>query len=129
METVNGNSNATKTRPGFLTAWLVFIIFANLLFAIVYLFAGDMITKSIPEGLSAPILILLAIGGIANVIFSVKLFQWKKWGFWGFVITSIGELIIKLSIGLGIGHSLIGLLGVAILYGILKMTWAWDDLE
>lgn len=129
METINENSNATKTRPGFLTAWLVFIIIANSLSAIVYLFAGDMITKSIPGGISAPILILLAIGGIANVIFSVKLIQWKKWGFWGFIITSIGELIIKLSIGLGIGHSLIGLIGVAILYGVLKMTWAWDDLE
>ena len=133
METMNENPNVIKQRHGCLTAWLVLMIILNSLTAIVYLFAGDMIAKNLPGGISTPMLILLAILGIANVCFSVLLFQWKKWGFLGFIITSIGALIINLSIGLGIGQSLFGLVGLAILYGILQIkkdnVTAWENLE
>jgi hypothetical protein len=71
--------------------------------------------------------------GIGNVVFSILLFKWMKIGFWGFLITSIGALIINLSIGLGIGQSLFGLVGIAILYGVLQIKKdnvpAWDNLD
>ncbi len=133
METINENPNVTKKRHGCLTAWLVLMTILNSLAAIVYLFAGDWISKNLPEGISTPLLILLALLGVANVIFSVLLFQWKKWGFWGFIITSIGALIVNLSIGSGIGKSLFGLVGISILYGILQIkkdnVSAWKNLE
>jgi len=133
METTNENQNVAKKRHGCVTAWLVLMIIANSLFAIIYLFAGKMITESLPGAVSTPKIIILGIIGTANVFFSVMLFQWKKFGFWGFIITSIGALIINLSIGLGIGQSLFGLVGIAILYGVLQIkkdgVAAWDNLE
>lgn len=133
MQDLNENTNISKQRHGCVTAWLIFMIIANSLTAILYLFAGDMIAPNLPDGISDSMLILLAVLGIANVIFSILLFNWKKLGFWGFIITSISALIINLSIGLGIGQSLFGLIGIAVLYGVLQIkrdnTPAWNNLE
>jgi hypothetical protein len=133
METTNENPKVSKQRHGCVTAWLILMIVVNSMIAALYLFAREMVTKNLPGDVSTPMIILLGIFGIANVIFSIMLFQWKKLGFWGFVLTSAGAIIINISIGLGIGQSLFGLTGVAILYGILQIkqgnATAWENLE
>jgi hypothetical protein len=132
MEDSTEITTGTKQRHGCVTAWLILMIVMNSLSAILYLFAGDMMARTIP-GITTSTLIILAVLGIANVIFSALLFQWNKWGFWGFIFTSIGALVINLSIGIGFGRSLFGLAGIAILYGILQIKQndvaAWDNLE
>ncbi|WP_430412929.1 hypothetical protein [Kordia sp.] len=132
MENFNDNSNYEKQRHGCVTAWLVFIIIANSLMALLYLLGGGMITENLP-GVATSILVILGLLGVGNVIFAVLLLQWKKIGFWGFLGTSIVVLFINISIGLGIGQSLFGLVGVAILYGILQIkqndVTAWENLE
>ena len=123
----------TKQRHGCVTAWLILMIIVNSLVAVLYLFFGGFVAQNFPGDVSMTILILLGILGIGNVVFSIMLFQWKKLGFWGFVATSLGALIINLSIGLGIGQSVSGLIGIAVLYGVLQITKdgvkAWDVLE
>lgn len=130
---MNKNSNNQKQRHGCLTAWLIFMIISNSLTSILYLFAGDMVSQNFPGGISNLMLIFLGILGIGNVVFSVLLFKWMKLGFWGFLVTTIGALIINLSVGLGIGQSLAGLLGVAILYGVFQIkkdnVSGWDNLD
>ena len=122
-----------KQRHGCLTAWLVLSIVLNSLLAIVYLFAGDIINKNLSHGISTPMLIALALLGAANVVFAVLLLQWKKLGFWGFIGTSILALIINLNIGLAVGQSLFGLVGIAILYGVLQIknndVSGWSNLQ
>lgn len=120
-DTTTNENSGNKQRHGCVTAWLIIMIIANSWSAILYLFAGDMVAKNIPNGISNPMLILLAILGLVNVVSSILLFKWEKIGFWGFVITSIGVLIVNLSIGLGIGQSLFGLVGIAVLYGVLQI--------
>ena len=92
-----------------------------------------MVADNFPGGISDSMLILLAILGIANVIFAILLFKWKKIGFWGFVATSIVALFINLSIGLGIAQSLFGLVGIVILYFVLQIkkddVTTWNNLE
>jgi hypothetical protein len=121
----------TKVRHGCLTAWLILMIIANAVTALIYLFASEMITDSFPDapGWAFPV---LAIFGIFNVVCSVALWQWKKWGFWGFLASAIVALFVNLSIGLGIGQSLMGLIGIALLYGVLqigKEKKGWTQLE
>jgi hypothetical protein len=132
MEESTEITTEPKQRHGCVTAWLILMIVMNSLSAILYLFAGDMMSRTIP-GITTSTLIILAVLGIANVIFSALLFQWNKWGFWGFIITSIAALVINLSIGIGIGRSLFGLVGIAILYAILQIkqndVTAWENLE
>ena len=59
--------------------------------------------------------------------------QPKKIGFWGFVITSLVAVAVNLNIGLGIAQSLIGLIGILILYAVLQIkadnVSAWNNLE
>lgn len=132
METIDKNTNAPKQRHGCVTAWLVLMIIVNSLLAIYYLFASDMVTNNLLGNVSTTMIILLGVIGIGNVISSVLLFQWKKIGFWGFTITSVCALIINLSIGLDIGQSLFGLVGIAILYGVLQIkkenVTTWENL-
>ena len=133
METLQENNNAPKQRHGCVTAWLVLMIIANSMTAILYLFAGDMVSQNFPGGISDSMILVLGILGVGNIIFSILLFKWKKLGFWGFLLTSIAALAINLNIGLGIGQSLFGLVGLAVLYGVLQIkennVKAWDLLE
>jgi hypothetical protein len=133
MDSLNEDVNVPKQRHGCVTTWLVFVIIINSLFAFVYLFANEFIINSLPNDVSTTMILLLGILCIANAIFAVMLFQWKKIGFWGFVASSIFVLIINLSIGIGIGQSVAGLLGIAIYYGVLQIkrdnVSAWDNLE
>jgi hypothetical protein len=133
MEPLNNDLNVSKLRHGCLTAWLVLVIVVNSLTAFVLLFKSEIITNSLPYDVSSAMIILLGISGIANVIFSIMLFKWKKIGFWGFVFTSLGVLFINLNIGLSIGQSLFGLVAVIILYGILHIkregVTGWSNLE
>jgi hypothetical protein len=133
MEELKERMNIPKQRHGCVTAWLVLMIIANSVTALVYLFAGDTVAQNLPGEVSTTRLMLLALMGIGNVIFSVFLLKWKMLGFWGFIATSIGALILNISMGLSIGQSLFGLVGIAILFGVLQIkkddVSAWDHLE
>ena len=75
---------------------------------------------------------VLVVGGVFNLVCAIGLFRWKKWGFWGFVGSASIVFVINLSIGLSLGAALAGLLGVAILYGVLhigKERKGWPQLE
>jgi hypothetical protein len=122
----------TKQRHGCLTAWLVLMIISNSLTALIYLFAGGTIKSNLPNA-PAWTLPILALASIANVVFSVALFRWKKWGFFGFVATSILAMIINLKLGMHVGLLLVGLLGVVTLYAVLQIgkdkEKGWTQLE
>lgn len=123
----------TKQRHGCVTAWLIFMIIANAAFAAIYLFAGDMVAENIPGGISNLMLFLLGLLAAANVVFAVLLLKWKRIGFYGFLATSVITIAVNLSIGLGVGQSIAGIIGVIILYGILQIkkdsVTAWDNME
>lgn len=119
-----------KSRHGCLTAWLVLMIVMNSAVALFYLVAGDVVKQALP---SAPkwTLPVLIIAAAFNLVCAIALWRWKKWGFWGFVLSSIVGLIVNLSIGIG-AQSVVGLVGVAILYGVLQIgqeNKGWPQLE
>jgi uncharacterized membrane protein len=123
----------SKERHGCVTAWLVLMIVLNSLTSLLYLLAGDIIVDNMPGEISQSMLTTTAVFGILNVLFSVMLLKWKKLGFWGFLITSLCVFVINLNAGFGIGQSILGLVGIAILYGVLQIKSddksAWSNLE
>ena len=77
-------------------------------------------------------LVVMGIGAVFNLICAIALFKWKKWAFWGFVVSSIVAFFVNLLIGIGIGQSLLGLVGIALLYGVLhigKENKGWPQLD
>ena len=120
-----------KQRHGCLTTWLILMIIANTLAAVIYLFASAPIQKQLP-GSPEWLFPVMALFSVINLICAVALLKWKKWGFLGFCASSIAVLLFNLSAGLGTGTSLGGLLGAAILYGVLhigKEDKGWPQLE
>ena len=120
-----------KRRHGCLTAWLIFMLIGNSLGLLLYLTSGAAIQQELP-GAPDWIIPVLTILVLLNIIFTIALFLWKKWGFWGFVGTSIVALIVNLSIGINPAQSVLGLVGIAILYGVLNIgddNKGWSQLE
>ena len=128
---LGGPHDARKTRHGCVTAWLVLMIVANSLTAVVNLASEEAIRKTLPDMPSWALPVLASCAAL-NVVFAIALFAWKKWGFYGFVGTSIVALIVNLRSGVGIIPALFGLLGVVILYAVLQIGGArkaWPQLE
>lgn len=123
----------SKNRHGCVTAWLILMIITNAATTIVYLFFGEIIEESLPTLISQTKLLILAAIGLANLVFAILLFKWKKWAFWGFAATSLVTVGINISFGLGIGQSMLGLISIAILFGILQIKKdnisAWKNLD
>jgi len=126
-----------KERHGCVTTWLILMIIGNAIVALIYLFYWDKLMENIPDESLAQIPnvnpTILGILGILNLIFAILLFQWKKIGFWGFLGTSVITLILNIQAGMGVSSVIGGLVGVAILYGILQIkkndVSTWEGLE
>lgn len=121
---------ADKKRHGCLTTWLILMLIGNSGTALLYLFGSEALRQTIPNA-PAWVFSLLIVMSLCNLACTIALFNWKKWGFWGFCATSVIALAINLSIGLGVASSLSGLLGVILLYGVLqigKEKKGWSQL-
>jgi hypothetical protein len=123
--------NEGKQRHGCLTAFLVVGIILNALGSLMNLFGGAMIRQNLPDapGWAFPV---LGIDGIFNIVCLIALFQWKKWAFYGSVAAAILAFVVNLAVGLNIVQALLGLVGIAVLYGVLQIGGdkkGWTQLE
>lgn len=119
-----------KTRHGCLTAYLGFMILVNSAMALVYILAGGSIASAgdLP-GWALPV---LGLFGVVNVACAVGLFMWKKWGFFGFCASAGIVFVINILIGLPMSNSIMGLVGIGVLYGVLQIGGekkGWNQLE
>lgn len=126
--------SSIKTRHGCVTAWLIFMLVANGFSALYNLIFSDIAAQSLPTGVSTTIIFAIGLLGIANVVFAAMLLQWKILGFYGFAASAVIGLVINYSIGIELSYCLLGLTGIAILFGILQIKGddnisAWDHLE
>lgn len=120
-----------KVRHGCVTAWLVLLIVANSATIFTTLAMSDQIKSALPSmpDWGGPVLVVC---GAINVVCAILLFKWKRIGFFGFIITSLIAAGVNASAGLGVGQIAMGLVGVAILYGVLQIgspKSAWAQLE
>jgi hypothetical protein len=114
-----------------LTAWLIAMIVMSAFAALVYFLAGGFLREKLPDA-SPPLLTGLAALAVLNIGFAIALWNWKKWGFWGYCATSLSAFIINMSMGTGLGSSLVGLLGIVILYAALQIGGekkGWSQLD
>jgi len=120
-----------KQRNGCLTAWLFLLMVGNSMVVVISLIASAAIGQSF---FSAPrwMYPVLTVGAIANVVCAYALFQWKKWGFFGFIATAALTITVNLINGASITQALLGLVGVAVLFVVLhigKENKGWTQLE
>ena len=121
----------SKNRHGCLTAYLIFMLIANSAVFVMYLTSSEAIIAANPSMPQWAIPVLMFFGTV-NVICAVMLFKLKRSGFYGFVVSAIIVFFLNLHFGLGIAGSLPGLIGIAILYGVLnigKDNKGWPQLD
>ena len=114
-----------RNRGGCLTVFLVLMLVLNPLTALYYLFSGEALRQAVPS-IPTWALLMLAIGGIANFIFALGVWQWKKWGVYGFAGTSLIVFVINLIV-IGLGPALFGLVGLGLLVFLLRDHWSHMD--
>jgi len=121
-----------KQRHGCLTALLIWMIIANSLTALLYLFGSAALQEQLPT-MPHWVFPILALLSIVNLVCTIALFSWKKWGFFGFAGSAAIIFIINVAVGLGIFQTLLGLAGVVLLYGVLQIgkeeKKGWSQLE
>ncbi len=125
------SASPTPPRHGCVTAWLIFMIVINALTAI-----GTPLSLAQLRAAGVQVSMLgiavIVFCAVANIVFALALLRFMKWGFYGFVVTSIVALIVNMSMGLGLFRSLLGLVGIAVLYGVLNIgqtNKAWPRLK
>ena len=110
---------------------LILTIFLSILFLTDFIATKSFLLENNLIGLNKSEFIF-GILGIVDMILIVFLYYWKKWAFWGLLGTSIITLIINLNLGIG-AISLIGLLGIVIIYLLLQLKIdgikGWNNLE
>lgn len=122
--------NKQKKRHGCLRVWLGLMLISNLTVVLIYIF-NNTARENYPN---APVWTfpILTLGGILNIVFIIALFRWKKWGFWGSVVTYVLSFIVNLLVGVNIIQALLGLSGLVILFGVLQIgkgNRGWSQLE
>ncbi|MBP93493.1 MAG: hypothetical protein CMC55_05185 [Flavobacteriaceae bacterium] len=109
------------------------MIVVNAFTALLNFLASNSYSETFQANISSSKFIASAFLGVANVIFAVCLLQWNKIGFWGFLTTSMIVLITNLNIGISVKQSLLGLLGIVVLYAVFQIKKnavpAWDYLK
>ena len=126
-----GDAEPGKQRHGCLTAWLIAMIVMSSFAVLVYVLAMGFLLEMLP-GASAWAVYTLAALAVLNLGFAIALWRWKKWGLWGYGASSLAAFWINLSIGTGLGPSLMGLLGLAILFAALQIgreNRGWPQLD
>lgn len=111
-----------KKRGKLLTFWLVLMLITNAGAALTYLMWNSSIIATYPN-VSSWIWYIYGLLGLANVVFTLFLFMWKKWAFFAFCGTTVLAFVLNLIVGLGIIAAIFGLIGPVILYLLIRSKW------
>jgi uncharacterized membrane protein len=131
MNTFDETNNIQKEHHGCVTAWLILLIVGNSIAALLILIS--VFFKNRYSNISMPVQIIMALLAIANIVFVLQLFRWKKIGFTGYTATTVIAIVIHLFVGdSSITQLIFGVLSIAILYAILQIKKneksAWEEL-
>ena len=110
-----------KKRHWALTVYLVLATAILSLTFIAYRYIGTS-TAYIQKFSNAPSWALPALRYLClfHIVCLSAIFRWKKWGYWGAITASVLSVIINIVIE-GKLENLAGLIGIAILYGVLQI--------
>jgi uncharacterized membrane protein (UPF0136 family) len=118
------SDDVLKNRHGCLTTWLILIMVANLLLAIIL---------SIQDNVSGIEIATYFITAIVVIVAAILLFKWKKIGFWIIVGITVLGIISSLIAGEFL-DALRTIIPVGILWGVLQTkvkdgVSGWENME
>lgn len=116
-----------RERHPSLAAWLVILALANGFLTIMYglMWVSLLIIKISANSTAAVGLFLptLAVTSLAALIFIFAIYKWKKWGLFGFALTTVISFAINMKIGMNNLMALLSLLGITVLVYLIRPYW------
>lgn len=142
---MENEQTTNKQRHGCVTSLLIFLMIINSASAIFYFFAAEFIKNKFSADIAplefysivnVPLVekILFGITLFANFISCILLFQWKKLGFWLYVISDLAAVGLDLYQGKGFSQLLSISIGIGILFGVMQIAnknrrTTWEELN
>lgn len=130
----NNNIEYTqKKRHGCVTPFVILMILFNMTVPFFYIILKTFYLHNEESTFSIQP-ILLGIFVIINLVSAFMLLEWKKLGFYGFVLSSIGILLMVSLLGLKEIIAIVAVIGGLLLYGLLRLRTksghsTWDVLD
>lgn len=118
-------------RNGCLTSWLVFALAAHAVTIALYSLAYPQMHAGTPT-ITPGVARMLIAAGIASIVCILALFRWRRWGFYGIVTITALTFFLNVSLGVGFGGALGGLIGIVLLYWVLHLGGqqsAWRSMK
>jgi len=120
-----------KKRHGCLIAYLTLLMVVGVLGAAVYFFAGSFVARGNPE-IPAELRPVYGVINLLIVVFAIGLWNWKKWGFWGFVTLGVLGACLNTYLSRSFIPFIFAAVGILIMYGTLRIgkeNQGWKQLD
>ena len=121
----NAEPAPVKKRAGCLTALLIAMLIMNPLAAMYYFLNGSQVSLAFPN-MPAFVIPLLGVIGLVNMGFAFGVWEWKKWGVYGFIASALINFGIN-AMYVNLPSAFSGLVGVAILVVLIRPFWKQMD--
>ena len=128
----NNANSVVRQRHGFTSFWLIFCLVINIIATFVFIYTVESFREytDMPDRIIT-FTIVLSVAGVSGFI---MLLCWKRAGFWVYTVASIISVIISSSMmNASFTDSLLGLAGIAILWGVLNIRrngrTTWEQLD
>ena len=107
------------------------MILANGLLLVSVLVSAGLLQRADPN---VPAWVVWPVFSLAvlNIVFAIALLASQRWGFFGLVVTTLGAFGLNVYLGFVIPHGLAGLMGIVILYVLLRIGGeksAWSQMD
>ena len=112
---------APRKRGGCLTAFLVLAIIANAIIGV-----WTLSLTSSARTAYQPAFIFSGLLNLVGVVFAIAIYQWKRWGVYGYIVCIGISMLISLAIG-DVISTLRGFIPIALLSALVRPIW--DQLE
>jgi hypothetical protein len=116
--------SSARERGGWLDIWLFLMLIGNI-GALIWVAISSLVAATSSSGafLNVPVAAGTIVLGVWNIICLTFIYKWKKLGFFGLTASSVALTGLNLYFGEG-ALSLLGLVGITILYFAMRPKWA-----
>jgi len=121
----NTSSTPVRKRGGCLTALLIAMLIMNPLAAMYYFLNGSQVSLAFPN-MPAFVIPLLGVIGLVNMGLAFGIWEWKKWGVYGFIASAVINFGIN-AMYVNLPSAFSGLVGVVILVVLIRPFWKKMD--
>jgi len=116
-----------KNRSGCLTVMIVSWMVFSLPAAIMYFSNKYILIYNLLPRMPHSSMYSMGLFSLAQFVFAIAIFNWKKWGLYGFIILSSMTFILNVAWGIPFLYLISTIIGYVIMYFLLRPAWKYFE--